>query len=366
MTGQHESQNLKAVVLSGGSGTRLRPLTYSVPKQLIPVGDRPVLGHVLADVVACGIEEAIIVTSPESREPVSRMLQRQDYGLDYSIVVQDQPNGLAAAFGLAIPLLEGSSSLLYLGDCLLTGGASHLVQQHVATGADATILVNEVDDPGRYGIVELDEAGRVVALVEKPQFPRSNLAIVGVYAFQPTIAESVRSIAPSARGEYEITDALQHLVDQGGTVRSTALNGWWVDTGTVSDVLAANARLLAEVTDSRSGKVVDSELAGTVVLAERAEVHGSRIVGPVAIGEGALIRNSRIGPSCHVGPGAMLDDVELTNSIVMEDTVLRSLRIRESIIGPRSTLHGNAALQDEIEVLVGSDASLRSVSSQDG
>lgn len=366
MTDQHERQNLKAVVLSGGSGTRLRPLTYSVPKQLIPVGDRPVLGHVLADVVACGIEEAIIVTSPESHEAVSQMVQRHDYGLDYSIVVQEQPNGLAAAYGLAIPYIGGSSSLLYLGDCLLTGGASHLVEQHVATGADATIMVTDVDDPSRYGIVELDEAGKVVALVEKPRIPRSNLAIVGVYAFQPTITESIRAIAPSARGEYEITDALQHLVDEGGTVRSAPLNGWWVDTGTVADVLAANARLLAELHDSRSGEVVDSELIGTVVLGERAEVQASTIVGPVCISEGAVIRNSRIGPSCHVGPGAIVEDVHMANSIVMEDTILRSLRIRESIVGPRSTLLGNGTLQDEIEVLVGSDSSVRAASSHHG
>lgn len=293
------------------------------------------------------------------------MMGRDDYGLDCEVVVQSKPNGLAAAYSLAIPFLDGSPSLLYLGDCLLTGGASHLVDQHLSSGADVTVMVHEVDDPGRYGIVEVDDRGRVTSLVEKPADPRSNLAIVGVYAFQPTIADAVESIAPSARGEYEITDAIQHLVDRGGTVRWSALEGWWIDTGTVADVLAANSRLLAESSGFLSGSAIGAEAAGAIVAAEGAEFTGSRFTGPVTVSEGAVVRDSEVGPFCHIGRGATLEDVHLRNSIVMDGAVVRSLRVRDSIIGPRSFLEGHGG-QDEVEVVVGSDATLVVSASHEG
>jgi glucose-1-phosphate thymidylyltransferase len=320
---------------------------------------------VLADIASCGISDVVVVTSPESQAAVSAFVDRHVQDLNATIVVQAEPNGLAAAYALALPQIGDSSSLLYLGDCLLTGGASHLVRQHEESGADATLMVKEVADPSRYGIVEVNDEGLIISLAEKPQVPRSNLAIVGVYAFEPSIGRAVASIAPSARGEYEITDAIQYLVDNGGTARAASMRGWWVDTGTVGDVISANARLMSELTDQRAGDVSGSEMMGAVSIAASAVVRDSQIHGPTIIDEGAELGGSHVGPFSHIGRNTVLEDAQVTNSIIMEEVELRSVRVRDSIIGPRSTVIGSAG-QGWIEVVVGSDTVLKSGSSQEG
>lgn len=314
---------MKAVVLSGGHGTRLRPLTYSIPKQLIPVGGRPVLGYVFDDIAECGISEVIVITSPESRGPVSEFISGSSFEMDFEIVVQDEPNGLAAAFGLGVPYLDGEPSLLMLGDCLLTGGIKHLVDDHRSSGAAATILVREVDDPSRYGIVSIED-GRIVALLEKPPDPPTNLAIVGVYAFGPEITASVSAIAPSRRGEYEITDAIQHLVDSGGLVRPAELNGWWIDTGTVEDVLTGHERILGD--ERRDGPPVEVHPTATVTDCE--------LIGPVVVDAGAIVTGSTVGPFTHVGAGASVSGSVITHSILMNGSKVENARLRRSILGP--------------------------------
>lgn len=365
MASHEGSLNLKAVVLAGGSGTRLRPITHSVPKQLIPVGLRPVLGHVLTDIASCGIDESIIITSPESRDHVAMLLDREDFGLNSTIIVQDEPNGLAAAYGLALPYIDGDHSLLYLGDCLVTGGASDLVEQHRDSGADATLMVTGVDDPSRYGIVELDTDGNITALVEKPAEPRSNLAIVGVYAFGPSIAGSVAAIEPSARGEYEITDAVQHLVSDGGTVRSAEMSGWWIDTGTVADVLAANRRLLEALPDSQEGDISATEVSGNVVIEAGAKVRGSTLNGPLVVRTGATIEDSEVSAGTHIGRDVSLSGARISNSIVMDGSGILDTRIEQSIIGPRARVAG-LGHQLLVELVVGADAVVGSSSSQAG
>lgn len=341
---------MKAVVLAGGQGTRLRPITYSVPKQLIPVGGRPVLGHVFEDIAECGITETIVITSPESYGPVGEFTASLDLGMDFELVLQEEPNGLAAAFQLAVPKLGSDSSLLFLGDCLLTGGIAHLVEQHNATGAAATILLREVDDPSRYGIVALDD-GRVVRLVEKPPEPPTNLAIVGVYAFGPEINDAVGSIEPSGRGEYEITDAIQLLVDRGGDVRPAELNGWWIDTGTVDDVLAAHARIL------------DTEGVSSVIH-PTARVGDSELIGPVVIDAGAEVSESVVGPHVHISKGARVAGSQIESSIVMEDSLVEGASLKRSLLGPRSKVTGATGVG--LQVVIGSDASLAGQLSQSG
>lgn len=350
-----ESPSLKAVILSGGSGTRLRPITYSVPKQLIPVGLRPVLGHVLADVAASGIEEAIVIVSPESSDHVSGLLERDDHGLETTIVVQEEPNGLAAAYALALPLIGDSDSLLYLGDCLVTGGASNLVAQHRAGGADATLMVTSVDDPSRYGIVEIDTEGDITRLVEKPHDPPSDLAIVGIYAFSPSIADAVRSITPSGRGEYEITDAIHHLVEKGGRVRPAPLEGWWIDTGTVADVLSANSRLMADMETRQEGEVVDSDITAKVVIEAGAVVRRSRLTGSMVIRSGAIVEDSELGASTHIAEGAEVRRSRVSNSIIMDGASVTDVGLIDSIIGPQSAIDGRGR-DHELEVVVGSEA----------
>lgn len=350
-----EIPSLKAVILSGGSGTRLRPITYSVPKQLIPVGRRPVLGHVLADVAGCGIEEAIVIVSPESRDHVRDLLDRDNYGLKSTIVVQEEPNGLAAAYALALPLIGDSDSLLYLGDCLVTGGASSLVAQHRAGGADATLMVTSVDDPSRYGIVEIDAEGDIKRLVEKPDDPPSDLAIVGIYAFSPAIADAVHTITPSGRGEYEITDAIHHLVENGGRVRPAPLEGWWIDTGTVADVLSANSRLLEDMETRQEGEVVGSEIAASVVIEAGAVVRRSRLAGSTVIRTGAIVEDSDLGRSIHVAGGAEVRRSRVSNSIIMDGASVADVALTNSIIGPHSAIKGRGK-DHVLEVVVGSDA----------
>ena len=233
---------MKAVVLSGGQGTRLRPLTHSIPKQLVPVAGLPVLGHVLTDVAACGITEVVVVTSPESQAPISKMLSEVQLGLDVSVLVQPEPRGLADAFSIALSFVGADECLLYLGDCVVTGGVSHMVEEHRSSGADVTILVKEVDDPSRYGIVEFGTDGVITRLVEKPENPSSRMAIVGAYVFSSGVGSVANDVDPSWRGELEITDAIQLIVDRGGTVRSSAIRGWWVDTGTRASKLRFGRR----------------------------------------------------------------------------------------------------------------------------
>lgn len=329
------------------------------------MGLRPVLGHVLADIASCGIEETVVVASPESREHVQGLLDRDDHGLETTVIVQDEPNGLAAAFGLALPLIGDSDSLLYLGDCIVTGGAATLVAQHRAGNVDATLMVTAVDDPSRYGIVEIDGEGYITALVEKPESPRSDQAIVGVYAFGPAIGEAVRSIRPSARGEYEITDAIQHLVQHGGSVRSAPLEGWWIDTGTVADVLAANARLLGSVEGRREGSVVDTEITGNVVIEPGARIAGSRLVGPLYVGSQAVVEGSELGASTHIGRGASVRSARISGSIVMDGASIGDVSMSRSIVGPHSSIAGHGR-HDEVEIVVGSDSRVRLPASHSG
>ncbi len=345
---------MKAVVLSGGHGTRLRPLTYSMPKQLIPVGGQPVLGYVFDDVAECGISEVVVITSPESRGPVSEFIEGASFDLDFTFVVQEEPNGLAAAFGLAVPYLDDGPSLLMLGDCLLTGGIKHLVDDHKSSGAAATILVREVDDPSRYGIVEIED-GRIVALLEKPPDPPTNLAIVGVYAFGPEIAASVSAIAPSARGEYEITDAIQHLVDSGGLVRPAELNGWWIDTGTVEDVLAGHERILS---DERRG-------GPPVAVHPTASVTDCELVGPVVVDAGALLIGSTVGPFTHVGAGASVAGSVVTNSILMPGSRVENAQVRRSILGRDASFQGEGG-EAWHRLVLGSDAVVASQAHHSG
>ena len=321
---------VKAVILAGGQGTRLRPITHATPKQLIPVGGVPVLGHVIDSIADCGIDEVIVITSPEAADQVGGFAKSYRSDLDVSVLLQESPNGLAAAYAMAMPAIGDDPSLLFLGDCVVTGGIKHVVESHQNQSADATLLVHEVDDPRRYGIVELDDAGRITALVEKPAQPKSNLAIVGVYAFSARIAESVRSIRPSARGEYEITDAIQHLVDSGGTARAASLNGWWADTGTVADILATHVKLLSASTSHGDG----------IAVHPGATIENTTLEGPVVVDEGAIVIGATVRGGTHISAGASVRGATIAKSIIMEGATIDSVDLADSIVGPHSLVKG--------------------------
>lgn len=333
---------MKAVVLSGGQGTRLRPLSWSVPKQLVPIGGRSVLAHVLHDVARSGITEVAIVVSPESQGPVESLLATWDGpSLQMETVVQPEPNGLAAALGVALPVVGDGPVLLYLGDCLITGGIGHVLERHSEGDAAATLLVAKVDDPSRYGIVELGDGDRIARLVEKPPDPTSDLAIVGVYAFRSGIGEVLDRVEPSGRGEYEITDAVQLLVDAGEPVLAAPLAGWWMDTGTIPDALTATARLLDDLMDERSGRLDRTEVSGRVSIAAGAQVEDSHLVGPVLVGPDAVVRGARLGPYTTVGRGAEIDGGSVERSIVMDGAIIGGVSLRDSVVGPRTIVRGS-------------------------
>lgn len=352
---------MKAVILSGGQGTRLRPLTYTTPKQLIPIAGKPVLGHVIDSILEAGLTEIAIVTSPESEHHISAFLERSRIATCRpEVLIQAEPRGLAHALATALPWVGDESILLYLGDCLITGGIGHMVEQHVETDAGATLLVRQVTDPSRYGIVELDGHGRIARLVEKPPNSQSNLAIVGVYAFSPEIASAVHRVGPSWRDEYEITDAIQILADEGGKVMPADLRGWWIDTGTVEDVFTANELLMSDMEGD------DSSLPGTVVegavrIGRGADIRDSVLRGPLVIGEDVQVHDSEVGGNTSLGSGCRILGSKIDGSILMDGVEVRSAFLSRTMLGPESRIlgegvHTSLTLVAGAETLFGSDA----------
>jgi glucose-1-phosphate thymidylyltransferase len=326
---------VKALVLSGGAGTRLRPITHTSAKQLVPVANKPVLFYGLESIAAAGITEVGIIvgdTAAEIREAVG---DGSAFGLQVTYIQQEAPLGLAHAVLIARDYLGGDDFVMYLGDNFVVGGITALVDQFRSERPDARILLTRVSDPRAFGVAELDEDGRVRTLEEKPARPRSDLALVGVYLFTPAVHEAVRAIKPSARGELEITHAIQWLVDEGWDVRSTVISGYWKDTGNVTDMLEVNRSVLEGLEPLTAGEVDDaSEIIGRVRVEAGARVVRSRIVGPAVIGAGALIEDSYIGPFTSVAGDCVIRDSEIEYSILLRDSSVRGVRrIEASLIG---------------------------------
>ena len=328
-------RTMKALVLSGGSGSRLRPITHTSAKQLLPVANKPVLFYGLEAIAAAGITDVGIVvgdTEPAIRAAVG---DGGRFGLDATYLRQDAPHGLAHAVLIARAYLGDDDFVMYLGDNFIIGGITGLVEQFAAERPDAQIMLTRVADPRQFGVAELDGTGQVVRLTEKPEQPRSDLALVGVYLFTPAVHAAVAGLAPSWRGEPEITEALQALIAAGHQVKSTVISGYWKDTGNVADMLEVNRMVLEGLQMRQLGTVDDtSELIGRVAIEPGARVSGSRIVGPVVIGEGAEVSGSYVGPFTSVGPGCVIADSEIEYSIVLAGASVRGVRrIEASLIG---------------------------------
>jgi glucose-1-phosphate thymidylyltransferase len=326
---------MKALVLSGGSGSRLRPITHTSAKQLVPVANKPVLFYGLEAIRDAGITDVGIVvgnTAPAIREAVA---DGRAFGLDVTYISQDAPLGLAHAVLIAREFLGNDDFVMYLGDNFIVGGIAALVDEFRSGRPDAQIMLTQVSDPRQFGVAELDAAGDVTGLEEKPARPKSNLALVGVYIFTSAVHEAVHQLTPSQRGELEITEAIQWLIDNGRKVRSTTITGYWKDTGNVTDMLEVNRMVLEGVELTCQG-VVDagSELIGRVVIERGAEVSDSRIVGPVIIGAGTRVSGSYVGPFTSVAPDCAIVDSEIEYSIVLRGASIRGVRrIEASLIG---------------------------------
>lgn len=335
-------EQLKGLILSGGKGTRLRPITHTSAKQLVPVANKPVLFYGIEAMAQAGIEEVGIIIAPETGPEIEAAAgDGTRFGVQITYVVQDEPAGLAHAVLTAEEFLGGSPFVMYLGDNLLQGGISDLVAAFREHSPDALILLTPVADPENYGVAELAPAepgettGRVVALVEKPAQPATDLALVGVYMFTAQIHEAARAIRPSARGELEITDAIQHLVDSGLRVEPHIVRGWWKDTGRLEDMLEANQLILDNIVRSVEGELIDSQVDGRVVVERGARLERTRVRGPAVIGAGAQLRDCYIGPYTAIGERCSIAGAEVEHSILLEGSSVCDLdgRMESSLLG---------------------------------
>jgi len=326
---------MKALVLSGGSGTRLRPITHTSAKQLVPVANKPVLFYGLEAIADAGITDVGIVVGDTAAAIEAAVGDGSRFGISATYIRQQAPLGLAHAVLVAREFLGDDDFVMYLGDNFIVGGITDLVEEFAQARPAAQIMLTQVSDPRSFGVAELGTDGRVISLEEKPREPKSDLALVGVYLFTPAIHEAVGNLKPSWRGELEITEAIQWLLDNRHPVNSTIITGYWKDTGNVPDMLEVN-RLVLEGLETRLDGAVDDacEIIGRVVGEPGARVRGSRIVGPAIIGAGSTISDSYIGPFTAIDADCSVDDSEIEYSIVLSRASIRGVRrIEASLIG---------------------------------
>ncbi|WP_254279305.1 glucose-1-phosphate thymidylyltransferase [Haloarcula marina] len=355
---------MKGVILAGGTGSRLRPITHTGPKQLVPIANKPVVEYALDDLKEAGITEIGIVLGNKGREEIQAYFgDGSDFGVDITYIVQGEPLGLAHAVGCARDFVGDDSFVVYLGDDLMRDGITDLVEDFDADTYAAGIGVQSVDEPSRYGIVDIDEADDVVGLVEKPDDPPSNLALIGIYVFTPAIFEQIEALEPSWRGELEITEAIQGLLDEGGRVQYHEVHGWWKDTGKPEDVLHANRLVLDAIETEVRGDIEDgAEIQGRVQLGEGSVIEAGAVVrGPVSIGE-----NTRIGPNAYLGPytsigdDSTVDSVHIEASVTMgENEITADRTIVDSLVGRKATIRPNTDRQPAGDhLVVGRNSSL--------
>jgi len=334
---------LKALVLSGGKGTRLRPLTFTLAKQLIPVANTPILGYVLAQVAETGIVDVGLIVAPETGQCVKEYVRDgTEWGLRVSYISQE-PLGLAHAVKTARTYLGEEDFVMCLGDNLQGGGIAGLAKKFRRENLDALILLKEVEDATMFGVATLDDKGNVVRLVEKPKEPESNLAIVGTYLFSNKVHQAIDKIKPSWRNELEITDAVQQMINMGLNVKAEVLNTWWVDTGKKDDILTANARILDEyIKRDVRGQTVNSSIEGRVRIEDEASIINSTIRGPCIIGRKAILKDSFIGPYTSIGNNSQITGSCVEYCVVMEGAVVKDIeRLEDSLIGKNAKVTKN-------------------------
>jgi glucose-1-phosphate thymidylyltransferase len=328
-------QELKGLILSGGRGTRLRPITHTSAKQLVPVANKPVLFYGIEAMAEAGIDQVGIIIAPETGAEIQAAAgDGSRFGVTLTYILQDEPLGLAHAVLTAQAFLGDSPFVMYLGDNLLQGGIQDLVTAFRENAPDALILLTPVPDPEQYGVAELAD-GAVVRLVEKPAEPKTDLALVGVYMFTPVVHQAARSIEPSGRGELEITDAIQYLVDGGMRVEPHVVRGWWKDTGQLEDMLAANRLVLDTIEARIEGELIDSQVDGRVVVEPGARLERSTVRGPAIIGADARLADCYVGPYTAIGERCLIENAEVEHSILLAGSAVHDLagRMESSLLG---------------------------------
>jgi glucose-1-phosphate thymidylyltransferase len=351
---------MKGLVLAGGAGTRLRPLTYTGAKQLVPVANKPVLHYVVENLVDADVRDLVVVISPETGSEVRASLgDGSRFGATIDYVVQSRPGGLAHAVLESRAALGDDDFCMFLGDNLIGTRVRAAVSAfRAAPELAASVMLKEVANPSAFGVAEVDAEGNVVSLVEKPREPRSNLALVGIYLFRSVVHEAIARIRPSARGELEITDAISMLLSMGRKVRFDRVTSWWLDTGKKDDLLLANATVLDDwLEPAILGEVdADSKLSGRVRVEKGARVVRSTIRGPVVIGAGAELVDARIGPFSSIGDGAVIVRSGVDHSVLLEGARVSDIdRLEDSLVGRRVVVHPGATRPGAISLLVGDD-----------
>lgn len=337
---------MKGLILSGGAGTRLRPITHTCAKQLVPIANKPILFYGIEAMVEAGISQIGIIISPETGGDIRDAVgSGEQFGAVITWIEQDQPLGLAHAVLIAHPFLGDDDFVMYLGDNMLEQGLggfvnafkqrTHTPELGSAGPPAAQILLAKVDDPRAFGVAALDPDGSVIGLVEKPEDPPSDLALVGAYLFDPRIHDAVAAIEPSTRGELEITDAISWLIDQGHPVAHDTLDGWWLDTGKKDPLLECNRLVLDTIKASIDGQVDDdSTITGRVRIEAGASIVNSTVRGPAVIGAGTTVTDSYIGPYSSVAPGCVIESAELDHSVILGASSIRNVvRLTDSLIG---------------------------------
>ena len=348
---------MKSIILCAGKGTRLRPLTHTSAKHLIPIANKPVLFYAIEAIRDCGVKDIGIIIGETGEDIKNELREGSKWGVNISYIEQKEALGLAHAVSVAKDFLGEEKFLMYLGDNLLKNGVENYAEKFIQGNYNAFVLLNEVDNPRQFGVAELKE-GRVVRVVEKPKEPVSNLALIGVYFFDKNVHQAIKSIKPSARGELEITDAIQWMIDKGYKVGAEVIKGWWKDTGKPDDILEANRLILEDIERDVSGaKVVDeaSQISGRVKIGKESEIINSKIVGPVIIGNKVKVVDSYIGPFTSLSDGVEIKKTEIEYSVVLENTKIKNIkgRMQKCLIGKGVKIYHSKDLPRIYEFIIG-------------
>lgn len=351
---------MKAIIPAAGQGTRLRPLTYTRPKPVLRVANKSIIRHAVDNLMAAGLTDIAIIVSEFTREAIMASLERVKHpGIQFTYISQTETLGLGHAVKMAREWVGSDDFCVYLGDNLFEHGVSSFVETFRSSGSDATIALVEVENPTAFGVAVLDEAGNIVQLVEKPKIPPSNLAVAGFYCFKSGIMTLLEGLEPSARGEYEITDAIAQLIASGGTVIGQRVVGWWKDTGRPFDLIDANRLLLENLEPDVQGEIIDSRITGRVVIGAGSVVRNSIVMGPALIGENVTLEGAYIGPFTSIGRNSSISHAEVEYSVIDEGVEISNIdtRLQECLIGLKARIVGTKGTP-RVHRLTLSDASV--------
>ena len=347
---------MKGLILAGGSGRRLRPITHKTAKQLVPIANKPILHYVIEDLVGVGITDLGIVVGDTAKEIEKSVGDGSQWNADITYIRQEEPLGLAHAVLISESFLGQEKFIMYLGDNMFEDSLHEVVEDFEKSSTNARLLLAKVDNPQAFGVAEIDEQGAIKGLVEKPENPKSDLALVGVYLFDPTVHRAVKAIEPSDRGELEITDAIQWMIDDESNIEHRTLKGWWIDTGKKDPLLLCNELILEKIETlllSQIGETVT--LKGEIVAGENVEIIDSNIQGPVVIGSGVKIERSDIGPYVSIGDECKIEDSSVERSVLMEKSYVSGVtQLTKSVLGREVEIDGKETeFQESTSVMLG-------------